>query len=499
MVLGRAQRWRFAIGASLVLIGSVGRVVPAHASEAPSVVRAAIGPSAAELRDKVLALQPELADVEARTAETERLLMDLQTRSSAVDHELGAADEAQRAARTELSRYAVAAYVSGQTKPQELTVALLTTDVADIDVEGDRVLATSVHTTLVGRARDATNRVVDAEQDRSQVDAERADLEARGAELTARAASLRTELATAQVDAERARLAEEAEAAERRRAEETAAREAQQRADEDAARAGTPRPTSVHSGVVPSPTVRAEIIAIMGGQVPRIALDAYYRAAVLTNRSMPGCAIDWALIGAIGRVETNHGTFGGAVVAPDGSTAPTILGIPLDGRSGTARITDTDGGALDGDPVYDRAVGPMQFIPGTWKAFAVDGNGDGIADPHNLYDAAGATGRYLCSTSGGPVSIAENASRAVYAYNRSAEYNAQVLTLADHYRRTIDPTLPPPTTPPTVPTDPGDLPPPASPPGTPPQTPDPTGPTTTTTTPVPTSAPVTSTTTTTPP
>ncbi len=117
-------------------------------------------------------------------------------------------------------------------------------------------------------------------------------------------------------------------------------------------------------------------------------------------------------------------------------------------------------------------------------------------DLREFYDAAAATGRYLCSTSGGPISVAENASRAVYAYNRSVEYNVQVLTLADHYRRTIDPSLPPPTAPPTIPPDPGNLPPPASPPVDPvPPPPDPTPSTTTTTAP----AATTSTSTTSPP
>jgi len=214
---------------------------------------------------------------------------------------------------------------------------------------------------------------------------------------------------------------------------------------------------------VPPGAVRDQIIEKLGGEIPTIALNAYFRAAALVERTKPECKMDWALIGAIGRVETKHGTYRGTTLAPDGSTHPVILGIPLDGRKGTALIRDTDGGALDGDPLYDRAVGPMQFIPGTWKAFSADGNGDGIADPHNIYDAAVATGNYLCKTAGGPVSEPDNASRAVYAYNRSAEYNRQVLTLADHYRRTVNPDLPPAPPPPTVPLDPSDLPPPASP------------------------------------
>ena len=38
---------------------------------------------------------------------------------------------------------------------------------------------------------------------------------------------------------------------------------------------------------------------------------------------------------------------------------------------------DTDGGELDKDTVYDRAVGPMQFIPSTWAVVKVDADGDG--------------------------------------------------------------------------------------------------------------------------
>jgi membrane-bound lytic murein transglycosylase B len=466
-------------------VGALAAVAPTAAPPAtarPVTAAAIAGPSSAELRSRVAAQRAELAQVDATIEQAESSTRELQARREHVDRERDVADAALGAARTELSRFSVSAYVHGQVKEGDLTVALLTTDVGDLDTEGRRVLATTVHATLVGRARDATQRVDDLAAESTRQEAEGAELDVRLAGLRTQRQSLADRIAAAEVDAERARQAEEAEAAEQRRRDEEDARRAEQAAQEQVLRAATPRPTSVRSGVVPSPTVKANIVALLGGEVPRVALDAYYRSAIITNGTMPGCAIDWALIGAIGRVETNHGRFGGSVVAPDGSTAPTILGIPLDGRSGTARITDTDHGELDGDPVYDRAVGPMQFIPGTWRAFAADGNGDGIRDPHNLYDAAAATGRYLCSTSGGPVSVAENASRAVYAYNRSVEYNVEVLTLADHYRRTIDPSLPPPTTPPTIPPDPGNLPPPASPPTDPlPPSPDPTPATTTTT------------------
>ena len=46
---------------------------------------------------------------------------------------------------------------------------------------------------------------------------------------------------------------------------------------------------------------------------------------------------------------------------------------------------------------YDRAVGPMQFIPSTWSVIGVDGDNDGKRNPQDIDDAALATAVYLCS------------------------------------------------------------------------------------------------------
>ena len=102
----------------------------------------------------------------------------------------------------------------------------------------------------------------------------------------------------------------------------------------------------------------------------------------------PACRLSWPALAGIGRVESGNGTFGGDSVGADGEEATPIIGIALDGTNGTQRITDTDGGALDHDPVYDRAVGPMQVLPSAWRRYGLDGNGDGQRDPQNLYDAA---------------------------------------------------------------------------------------------------------------
>ncbi len=123
--------------------------------------------------------------------------------------------------------------------------------------------------------------------------------------------------------------------------------------------------------------------------IPSRAVRAYQQAAVAA-----GCGIPWTLVAAIGRVESNHGQFGGATLLSDGRSDPPIIGIPLDGRPGVAEIKDTDGGKWDGDTTYDRAVGPMQFIPSSWAIFGVDGDGDGKIDPFDIDDAA-AVGREI--------------------------------------------------------------------------------------------------------
>ncbi|MGG7381593.1 lytic transglycosylase domain-containing protein, partial [Escherichia coli] len=83
-----------------------------------------------------------------------------------------------------------------------------------------------------------------------------------------------------------------------------------------------------------------------------------------------------------------------------GTVSPRITGPPLDGN-GVASIPDSDGGRWDGDTTWDRAVGPMQFLPGTWRTLGRDGNGDRVADPNNLFDAAVSAAGYLCLSGGG--------------------------------------------------------------------------------------------------
>jgi transglycosylase-like protein with SLT domain len=162
-----------------------------------------------------------------------------------------------------------------------------------------------------------------------------------------------------------------------------------------------------------------------------VALNAYRLAAARLAAAQPGCGLRWWLLAGIGRVESNHGRYGGASLSPSGESSPHIIGLALDGVV-YDYIADTDGGRLDSDTRYDRAVGPMQFIPSTWAAYGIDGNGDGVTSPFNINDAALAAGRYLCAA-GGDLQTAAGRSRAVLAYNHSDEYLALVLGTAAAY------------------------------------------------------------------
>ncbi|WP_255770626.1 lytic transglycosylase domain-containing protein [Pseudarthrobacter sulfonivorans] len=165
--------------------------------------------------------------------------------------------------------------------------------------------------------------------------------------------------------------------------------------------------------------------------IPARALRAYVAAAGAANHANPACGIGWNTVAAIGFVESAHGSFGGGSLTPSGQASGPIVGPSLDGN-GFAVIADTDGGVLDGDARWDRAVGPMQFIPSTWKLAGLDGNGDGKADPFNIDDAALSAAGYLCAN-GRDLTTSNGWNEAVYAYNQSDSYVDQVRSRATSY------------------------------------------------------------------
>ena len=117
--------------------------------------------------------------------------------------------------------------------------------------------------------------------------------------------------------------------------------------------------------------------------IPAVALEAYQKAAVATG-------INWTVLAAVGYVESRHG---GLNLRPNGDIVPPVIGPKLDGGKGVARLIYTGEGSFS--DTFDRAVGPMQILVSNWyNGWGRDGNGDGIMNPQNYYDAtfAGAFG-----------------------------------------------------------------------------------------------------------
>jgi membrane-bound lytic murein transglycosylase B len=164
--------------------------------------------------------------------------------------------------------------------------------------------------------------------------------------------------------------------------------------------------------------------------IPARAVQAYGNAELLLRAAEPACHLSWNTLAGIGRIESDHGQYGGARLNADGTETKPIIGVPLNGSGGVRNIPDTDHGTLDGDPVHDRAVGPMQFLPATWREYADRG-----ADPQNIDAAAVAAGRYLCA-GGRDLATARGWWAAILSYNDSVSYAQKVFGLANSYAGT---------------------------------------------------------------
>ena len=166
-------------------------------------------------------------------------------------------------------------------------------------------------------------------------------------------------------------------------------------------------------------------------RLPHTVYLAYLAAESRERRSRPGCHLDWPMLAGIGEIESSQANAGS--VRPDGTTYPPIYGPTLDGRGGYEAVRDTDHGRLDGNRHWDRAVGPMQFMPATWEDWGSDGNGDGRADPQNIYDAALTAAHYLCAQ-GRDLAVASQYADAVLNYNDDENYVVAVRAWAGYYR-----------------------------------------------------------------
>jgi hypothetical protein len=145
----------------------------------------------------------------------------------------------------------------------------------------------------------------------------------------------------------------------------------------------------VLAAAVSLPTESAQLISALTPPTHKFAADprsyvGMYKAAAATCPGLP-----WTVVAAIGEIESQHGRL--AARSPAG------------------------------------ALGPMQFLPETWKAYATDGDHDGTANVNSPADAIATAGRLLCSNGGGDRSTLATA---VWNYNHSWEYVVRVLNVS---------------------------------------------------------------------
>ncbi|MGE2731375.1 lytic transglycosylase domain-containing protein [Mycolicibacterium vaccae] len=166
--------------------------------------------------------------------------------------------------------------------------------------------------------------------------------------------------------------------------------------------------------------------------IPVTALEAYAYAARVAEVENPDCNLKWTTLAGIAQVESHHGTYRGAAVARNGDVTPPIRGVLLDGTSGNLEILDHEAVSHDGDEPFARAMGPMQFIPETWRLYGVDANNDGSISADNIDDAALSAAGYLC-WSGKDLDTPRGWMNAVLAYNNSQQYARTVRDWATAY------------------------------------------------------------------
>jgi hypothetical protein len=145
--------------------------------------------------------------------------------------------------------------------------------------------------------------------------------------------------------------------------------------------------------------------------IPVVLIDAVNKAVVTSKTKYPQCTMDTALMLGFARTEAGGGL---RTITSNGDMVPRFI------HTGNSSNSENDQGVLDGDPLADHAVGAFGSDPGTWVGYKsqnpninprdyttwtgygrdADGNGDGVRDPNNVYDAALGAIFQVCANAG---------------------------------------------------------------------------------------------------
>ena len=158
---------------------------------------------------------------------------------------------------------------------------------------------------------------------------------------------------------------------------------------------------------------------------------AYRAAAAGVAERHPDCHLSAAVLAGIGRISSGHGRNEGATVDHLGRAEPVLRGLR------GAKAADTDQGEIDGDPTADLAMGPMQITPAAWRSAATDGDGDGTAEPDDIFDAAATTAELLCAP-GAALDTFTPLDRAVDRVIGEGQQSTVALGTARRYARTTE-------------------------------------------------------------
>ncbi len=127
--------------------------------------------------------------------------------------------------------------------------------------------------------------------------------------------------------------------------------------------------------------------------------ESYLALYLAAGEEYGGGELGWEDLAGVGKVESDHGR----------STLPGV-------QAGSN---------------FAGAQGPMQFLAATWAQYGVDGDGDGDKDVYDPRDAIPGAANYLRALGG-----REDIAGALFGYNHSAAYVAEVERWANGYRGT---------------------------------------------------------------